>query len=330
MSLAECPHLHCEGCARGRPALVPYGSIGNQLYQAFVQDGISVVRNRLSVVVGTKLLKTNYTGLLAEPCVRLLYTPAPTQTLWAAFTHAVRTPADVERDFNLSSYLGNATDGTPIFARFDANPKFKSERLNGYEIGYTGTVGSNFFLDIAGFYNHYGSLFSEDLVQGLHIETNPAPTHYLISARFGNGLVATTGGLEVVPEWRPTSWWRLGGSYSFLDMHVKKGENSLDFGSSRVVQGSSPRSQARLRSALDISESVNVNLQARFVSALPGLKVPSYWSGDAAAGWKVSSHLRITAAGRNLLQPHHLEFSYDPGQPVGIRRSFYGQIEFSR
>jgi iron complex outermembrane receptor protein len=301
----------------------------DQLYQAFVQDGISLARERLSILVGTKLLKTNYTGVLAEPDVRLLYTPAPTQTLWAAFTHAVRTPADVERDFNLSSYLGNASDGTPIFARFDANPKFRSERLNGYELGYRGTAGSKFYLDIAGFYNHYGSLFSEDLVEGLHIENNPAPTHYLISAQFGNGLVATTGGLEVVPEWRPTSWWRLGGSYSFLDMHVKKGENSLDFGSSRVVQGSSPGNQARLRSAFDISDSLNVNLEARFVSALPGLKVPSYWSGDVTAGWKMTSHLRIKAAGQNLLQPHHVEFSYDPGQPVGIRRSFYGQIEFS-
>jgi iron complex outermembrane receptor protein len=302
----------------------------DQLYQAFVQDEISLARDRLSIQVGTKLLKTNYTDVLAEPDVRLLYTPAPTQTFWAAFTHAVRTPADVERDFNLSSYLGNASDGTPIFARFDANPKFRSERLNGYELGYRGMTGSRFYLDIAAFYNHYGSLFSEDLVEGLHIETDPAPTHYLISARFGNGLVATTGGLEVVPEWRPASGWRLGGSYSFLDMHVKKAQNSLDFGSSRVVQGSSPGNRALLRSAFDLSESVDVNLGARFVGALPGLKVPSYWSGDASVRWQIHPHLRITAAGRNLLQPHHVEFSYDPGQPVGIRRSFYGQIEFSR
>jgi iron complex outermembrane receptor protein len=94
----------------------------DQLYQGFVQDEISIVKDRLSLVAGTKVLKTNYTGVLAEPSGRLLYTPTATQTIWAAYTHALRTPADVERDFNLSSFLGNASNGLPIFARFSANP----------------------------------------------------------------------------------------------------------------------------------------------------------------------------------------------------------------
>jgi len=162
----------------------------DQLYQGFVQDEIPLVRNRLSAVVGTKVLKTNYTGVLAEPSARLLYTPSATQTIWAAYTHALRTPADVERDFNLSSFLGDASNGLPIFARFSANPAFRSEQLNGYELGYRGLAGSRFSVDIDGFYNHYGDLFSEDLIALDVIETNPPPTHLLISAQFGNGLVA--------------------------------------------------------------------------------------------------------------------------------------------
>lgn len=301
----------------------------DQLYQGFIQDQISISKDRLSLLIGTKVLKTNYTGLLAEPSIRLLYTPRPTQTLWAAFTHAVRTPADVERDFNLSSYLGNASDGTPTFARFNANPSFRSERLNGYELGYRGTLGTTFYLDVAGFYNHYSDLFSEDLVQGLHIEATPSPSHYLISAQFGNGLLANTGGFEIAPEWRPRPWLHLGGWYSFLDMQVKKRTNSNDIGTSKIVEGSSPTHQAVLRSAFDLPASVNVNLESRYVSSLPGIKVPSYWTGDATVEWKASRHLRFTASGRNLLQPHHVEFSYDPGTPVGIRRSFYGEVTFT-
>ena len=302
----------------------------DQLYQGFVQDEISLVKNRLSLVAGTKILKTNYTGIMEEPSVRVLFTPTATQTLWAAYTQGLRTPADVERDFNLSSFLGYASDGMPIFARFSANPNFRSEHLNGYELGYRGLEGRQFYVDIAGFYNHYGDLFSEDLISIHSIETNPPPTHVLISAQFGNGLVASTTGAEVSPEWRPTPWWRLGGSYSFLDMHVEKGTNSNDIGSARGVEGSSPEHQALFRNGFDLPKSVGLDMQARYVSALPGIGVKSYWTGDATVQWTATRHIQFTAVGQNLFAPHHVEFVYDPGPPVGIRRGFYGEITFTK
>ena len=293
----------------------------DELYQGFIQDEFSIVKDRLSLVVGTKVLKTNYTDVLAEPDARVLYTPSPTQTIWAAFTHGLRTPADIERDFNLSSYLGNAPNGTPNFACFCANPNFRSEQLNGYELGYRGLEGKQFYVDIAGFYNHYGDLFSEDL---LAISAN------LISAQFGNGLVASTTGMEVAPEWRPTPWWRLGGSFSFLDMHVKPGTNSKDFGSAPGVQGSSPEYQALFQTGFDMPKSVSADIHARYVSALAPLHVPSYWTGDATANWAATHHIGLKAVGQNLLQPHHEEFNYDPGPTVGIRRGFFAQLTFTK
>jgi len=302
----------------------------DELYHGFVQDEISLVKNRLSLVAGTKVLKTNYTGVLAEPSARVLYTPTATQSLWAAYTHALRTPADVERDFNLSSFLGTASNGLPIFACFCANPNFRSEQLNGYELGYRGLEGRQFYVDIAGFYNHYGDLFSEDLIAAPYVATNPPPTHIFYPAQFGNGLVASTTGVEVAPEWRPTPWWRLGGSYSFLDMHVERGTNSKDIGSAPTVQGSSPQHQALIQNGFDLPKSVSTDIQVRYVSALPGIRVPSYWTGGATVQWAATRHIRFTAVGRNLLQPHHVEFVYDPGPPVGIRRGFYGEITFSK
>jgi len=302
----------------------------DQLYQGFVQDEVSLIKNRLSLVAGTKVLKTNYTAVLAEPSARVLYTPTATQTVWAAFTHGLRTPADVERDFNLSSFLGYESDGLPLFARFSANPNFRSEQLNGYELGYRGLEARQFYVDVSGFYNHYGDLFSEDLVRAPYVEPNPAPVHVLIPAQFGNGLVARTTGMEVAPQWRPRPWWRLAGSYSFLDMHVKKAANSMDIGSAPTVQGSSPEYQAIIQTGFDLPKSVSVDMQARYVSALPGLKVPSFWTADSSAQWAATHHIRFTAAGQNLLQPHHVEFVYDPGPPVGIRRGFYGEITFTK
>ena len=144
----------------------------DQLFTGFLQDDIALLPNRLSLSLGTKLLKTNYTGLQLQPSVRLLWTPTSTQTLWAAFTHALRTPSAAERAFYLSGFIGiDPTSGLPFFARFSANPDFRSEELNGYEIGYRRLVGKQFYFDLAAFYNHYSSLFSEDILGPPFIES---------------------------------------------------------------------------------------------------------------------------------------------------------------
>ena len=80
----------------------------------------------------------------------------------------------------------------------------------------------NSIVDVAGFYNHYHDLFSEDLIGPTFLETSPAPTHLLLPAQFRNGLLGTTKGVEIAPEWRPTGFWRLRGSYSYLHMNVDK------------------------------------------------------------------------------------------------------------
>jgi len=61
-----------------------------------------------------------------EPSARLLWTPTETQTVWTAFTHALRTPSDAEANFYLSGYISTTPDGIPFFARFNANPNFVS------------------------------------------------------------------------------------------------------------------------------------------------------------------------------------------------------------
>ena len=130
--------------------------------------------------------------------------------------------------------------------------------------------------------------------------------------------------------WRLAPWWRLGGTYSFLEMHVERGTNSKDIGSAPTVQGSSPEYQALIQNGFDLVKSVSTDVQVRYVSALAGLQVPSYWTGDATVQWAATHHMRVRAVGQNLFQPHHAEFSYDPGPLVGIRRGFYGEITFTK
>ena len=182
--------------------------------------------------------------------------PSETQTIWLAVTRALRTPSDGERDFFLTGFIGTTADGTPFFARFNANPNFKSEKLNGYELGYRRLFGKNLYLDIAGFYNQYYDLFSEEITGAPFVENDPAPTHILLPAQFGNSLVGSTAGGEIAPEWRPTSFWRLRGSYSFLQMVLKKSPGSLDVGSGPMIAGSSPEHQVLIQSSFDLPKRI--------------------------------------------------------------------------
>jgi iron complex outermembrane receptor protein len=301
------------------------------LATAFLQDEISLVDSRLSLTVGTKLLWTNFTaGSVLQPSARLMWTPNASNSGWAAFTHAVRTPSDSEANFNLSGYITTTADGTPYFARFNANPRFAPEQLNGYELGYRRLLRSSFFVDSTAFYNHYHDLFSEDITGPTYLEDSPSPAHYLLPAQFGNGLRANTKGVEVAPEWRPTTFWRLRGSYSYLHMNVGKSPSSLDVGTAPGIVGSSPQHQAAIQSAFDVAKKFQLDLDYRFVSALPGQTVPAYSTADARFGWRFSGQFELSIAGRNLLQPSHAEFGGDPGPLVLIKRSAYVKLTWSR
>jgi iron complex outermembrane receptor protein len=304
---------------------IPYNRT-DLLFTAFFQDDVALVPNKLTFSFGTKALKTNYTGVQWEPSGRLLWTPTRHQTIWAAFTHALRTPSDGERDFYLLGPPIGFVGALPVLPRFNANPDFHSEELNGYEAGYRRLLLKNVYVDLAAFYNHYGDLFSEDIIGSPYFETNPGPPHYLLPAHFGNGLLGTTTGGEIAPEWKVTNRWRLRGSYSYLLMQLEKGTGSLDIGSASGIEGSSPKHQVLAESNFDISKAFNLDLNYRYVSALPALTVHSYSTGDARFAWQAGEHVQLSVVGMDLFQPHHAEFSSDPGPLVGIKRSVYGQI----
>lgn len=306
------------------------GTRTDQLYSAFVQDNIALVPNRVTLEIGTKLLHTNYTGVQAEPSARFMWTPTETETIWAAFTRAVRTPSDGERDFFLSGYIGpDPATGLQRFARFNGNPNFKSEVLNGYELGFRHLLGKSFYVDLAGFFNQYHDLFSEDLTGGFGMETTPPPseippsTHLLLPAEFGNGLMGTTTGGEFAPEWKPTSFWALKGSYSFLHMVLKKEPGSQDVGTGPIIAGSSPQHQVLAQSQFDLPRHFTLDLSYRYVSALPAQTVRAYSTGSVRLGWNPTRHLELSVVGSNLLQPYHFEYP-----STAINRSFYGKLEW--
>jgi len=304
------------------------------LLSAFLEDDITLNPHWM-LTLGSKVLRTNYIGFNAEPSARLMFTPTPRQTFWTSYTHALRTPSDGEEDFYLSSFIGQA-NGLPLFARFNANPRFAPEQLNAYELGYRRLITSNLYVDLAGFFNHYHDLFSEDITGGYSLQTTlpfPAPalppTYILLPAQFQNDLYGATYGGEIAPEWRATRFWRLRGSYSFLRMSLKPAATHTISLGPASDQGSSPQHEISIDSSFDLSSRLQLDLIYRYVSALPYQNVRGYSTGDARFAYSLNRHLGLSLVGENLLQPDHVEYIGDPGGPVAIRRSVYAALSWT-
>ena len=249
----------------------------DQLYTAFLQDEIALIPDRLTLTIGTKLLHTNFTEFEAEPSARLAWTITHNQTVWAAFTHAVRTPSDAEENFTLSGYIGGTPAGLQAFAAFLPNPNFAPEQLNGYELGYRRLFGKDVLVDFAGFLNHYHDLFDEEVISdSFSLSDAPPPLHLLLPAQFRNGLLGHTTGFEIAPEWRPAKFWRLRGSYSYLDLVLQKSPSSGDIGTIPGIEGGSPKHQILAQSAFDLGKKLQLDLSYRYISALVALDVPAY------------------------------------------------------
>jgi len=300
----------------------------DHVYTAYAQDDISLVPDKLSFTAGAKLLRSSFTGFDVEPSVRLLWTPTSRQTVWAAVTRAVRTPSDIE-DTLQDTTLTSASP--PAFTVVQGDGKFTSETLIGYELGYRSLLSKTFSLDLATFYNSYDHLLS--LEPETPFTENDQGTPVLIYPETnGNGVKGTTAGFELAPDWKPTSWWRLQGSYSYLLMHLRTAPGSLDTTTIGLDEGSSPHHQARVQSFFDLSRNLDFSLTFRYVGAVPYYLVSGYSTGDARIAWRPMGvrHVEFSVAGQNLLQPRHFEYGGDPRFLVGIRRNVLASITFRK
>jgi len=293
-----------------------------QLYSAFVQDEIAIVGDKLWLTIGTKFIHNDYTGFEIQPSVRLLWTPSARQTVWTAVTRAVRTPSGIEEDFQATGLIST---NPLLFVRAIGDGKFTSERLISYEAGYRSLVAPKVYLDVATFYNDYNHLLSAEIGAPFS-EATPPPAHLVVPIFLRNGLLGHTYGIELAPDWRPTNWWRLAGSYSYLQMDLNKEPSSLDSSTAKSTEGSSPRHEFMIQSFVDLPKNLEFNLSGRYISALPAQNIGSYWTADTEVGWHATHHILCSVTGQNLWQPHHPEVAGNPGALVEVKRSVYANI----
>lgn len=288
-----------------RESFLP-ASRNDSLYDAFVQDEITAVRDRLRFTVGVRFERVPYTGYHSEPNGRILWTPSEKHTIWASVASAQRAPTRASRDSRQSTAVSLASDGTPSIRTIFGSDNFKDEGVLAFDIGYRVQPSNQISLDLATFYNRYDHL--QTLEPGTPFrEVDPAPAHIIIPRYYGNLMHGKSYGAEVSVEWRINHPWKLNATYSFLRLYLHLDPESL-VTTTQLGQGDSPRHQFQFRSQWNLSKKFEFDQSLYFVGGLASQPVPAYTRVDLRLGWLPVDHLEISVVGQNLLSPRHEEF----------------------
>jgi len=300
-------------------------ALTSSLYSGFAQDEIGIVPERLSLILGAKLEHNDYTGLEVQPSARLVWTPDSRQTFWAAVTKAVRTPSRLDRDLDLKAFL----IATPlIYLQVAGNPNFASERLTGYEAGYRNLISPRLHVDVSAFFNHYNDLAS--MSSGV-ISSQTVPVPYTeFSIHYVNGVMGDTNGYEIAPVWKALDWLEFQGSYSHLQMNLRNQPGYSDASTIASLEGSSAHHRGMIQTHIKLPANLEYDQTLRYVSALPAQKVAAYETADARLSWRASESLQFSVVGQNLLQSQHVEFGHNTQQSVGIARTAYAKMTWTK
>ncbi len=307
----------------------------NNVFSGFIRDEITLIPERLSLTLGTRLDRNDFTGLEIQPNARLMWTPNAENSVWAAISRAVRTPSRAEEDaflkaLQLTSIPGLSALPFPIQAAFTGQSGFKSEKLLAYELGYRRLLTPRASIDIAAFINDYSQLRDFSL-GGITLGTG-LPRHLVATVTTNNGASALTYGVEVAMDWKPTEKWRLQGSYSFIQLDVNS-SNPLtrDFDASTAGAGkSNPNHQVSFRSNYDFSDKLQLNMWLRYTSSIPFYHIPDYVTMDSKLIYKPYRNTELFVVGQNLFSQFHQESVGDfvPSIPVQIPRGVYGGVQW--
>jgi iron complex outermembrane receptor protein len=276
-----------------------------EVFNAFVQDEVSVSK-AVKVTLGSKLEHDTYAGWGLLPSARVMWNIDPSQRAWAAVSRARRTPGAAFRSMKI--YVGAipGENGLPIVFRSVGNPDSRSEELIELEGGYRYQFGPTASIDVAAFRGHYDHATTVETIAPAFALT-PAP-HVLIDFQYDNLLHVDSRGFEVAGRWMPLSKWRLDASYSNVFFTPDLHPASTDATASSF-DGNAPQHQWQLHSTTWLTPRIELDGGLFYVGRLRQLDIPAYTRADARLEFKLTNHLAAIAAGQNLLQSAHAEFS---------------------
>jgi iron complex outermembrane receptor protein len=319
-----------DGVSQGPRAVINPAHRDDYIADAFVQDDVTVVKDRLHLIVGTKLEENSFSGFEVQPSARVLWTPSERQTVWAAVSRAVRTPSRYEQDATVqATSVPVPPTGIAALATTIPNPGFQSESEVAYELGHRIQATKSLSFDTALFFNQYDKLRTFDFGNPALVGT-AMPPFLAVPVTFGNNLTANAYGGEVAVNWRVTDHWRVSGSYSLCIIDARLRHPGTDPTGVAQLEGTTPRNQAQLHSYFDLSRHWTFDASAYYAESMPYLKVPSNLRVDLALTWAPKDNLSVTFGVQNLLDRWHPEFGgiTSDVQRTEVPRTIFAQMVY--
>lgn len=302
----------------------------DEVFSAFIQDDIAVVKDQVHLIVGSKFEHNNFTGVEIQPNTRLIWTPDNSHTLWAAASRAVRTPSIADETIrNEHTVYPPGTFGPsqvlPVLNVVRGSDKLDSEELMAYEVGYRIKPAEHFSVDIAAFYNMYRRL--RTLENGTpFLNTSSATLHIENPISLDEKMNGETSGAELSADWSPLESLRFRAAYSLLEVQMHPDPDNNNPAYKAIMEEDNPRHQASLRSSISLVKDVEFDMWVRYVDRIYGIN--DYVTLDSRLAWNPLRNLELSLAGRNLLDNQHPEFReyIINTTPTEVVRSFYGKI----
>ena len=254
------------------------------LWNGVIRDEHQLIPNKLILSAGIRTEHNAYTGFEYQPSVRLLFTPAKAVAWWVSWSRAVRTPSRSERDLE-SVPIGVASfQQLPVLLEVRGNQAFLTERLHATEAGFRWQHRQQWSIDIALFHNRYTRLRSLEPGQ-LHVNWLPIP-NLRQELSFSNGRQGTNRGGEIALSGNLRPWWRLLGSYSYLNSVSDRTPNFPGIDGRLTMMD--PAHQAKLQSHWNLSRRWQADVSLYAISGTAQRSVPGYLRADTRLSWRPS------------------------------------------
>ena len=292
-----------------------------QLTSGFVQDEITVVKDKLYVIAGTKIEDNSFAGNNVQPSVRLAWLPTSRHSAWLSASRAVRSVNPVERGMylNLSAFPAGSLLGL-VSRRGQSNTR--SEGVIAYEAGYRYQANRKLWFDLASFYNVYDHLSTTE-AGTTFFEAQPGPAHFVLPLYFANGMRGETYGTEATAEYKLTPSLTLKGSYSLLRLALHAYDGHVF--DPKSTEGQSPQNQGYIGASYSLPKSFTISANAYVVGGLPSFQIPAHTRLDLNLGWKGLENLEFNVVGQNLLGSH-IEYGSVISPSNVINRSIFGKV----
>lgn len=266
----------------------------------FAQDEIAL-RPDLSLTLGARVERNDYTGNELLPTARLSWRLSPRHALWTALSRTVRAPTRLDVD----AYI----PGRPPYL-LRGGQQVRAEVAKVFEAGYRGQPLPGLSYSATLFHNDYDHLRTQEI----------DPSYTFIT--FGSLMEGEATGIEMWGSYQLGEDWRMSAGYTALHEHLRLKPGSNDAAGPGNT-GKNPSHTLQLRSNYSFDGQRELEVALRKVAALENPAVPRYWALDARFGWRLQPNLELSVIGRNLNGGHG---EYGPiatraelGREVGVK-----------